>query len=40
MREIIMGIVVAIVVAIGAGIWLGQEQQSTAERNTAHGVRV
>lgn len=41
MREIILGIVAAIIVAVGAGIWLDQAQQSTAERNTAHNsVRI
>ena len=34
MREIILGIAAALVIAIGAGIWLGTVQVSTAERNT------
>lgn len=32
MREIVLGIAAAIVVAIGAGIWLGTVQQSSTER--------
>lgn len=40
MREIILGIVAAIIVAIGAGIWLGTAQQSTAEAYTTSSVRL
>jgi hypothetical protein len=32
MREIILGIAAAVVVAIGAGIWLSTVQQSATER--------
>jgi hypothetical protein len=35
MREIILGIAAAVVVAIGASLWLGGVQQSTTERYTA-----
>lgn len=34
MREIILGVAAAVVIAIGAGFWLDTVQTSTADRNT------
>ena len=40
MHEIILGIIAAAIIAIGAGIWLDTAQQSTAEVYRTSSVRL